>query len=111
MPCCPMLADQIRAIDNRRFIKYVGQINDTTRRQLDENLTLILHEWPGFPDQLLPGYDPFVLNGEKFILILEKSRKIVIFFSPDLLFLFIYVNFFSIFQIKFDLAGPRMVCI
>ncbi len=39
-----IMVDQIRAIDNRRFLKHIGQLNDKTRRQLDENLILLLSE-------------------------------------------------------------------
>ncbi len=39
-----ILVDQIRSIDNRRFIKKIGQITAKQKTQLRENLTSILFE-------------------------------------------------------------------
>lgn len=39
-----ILVDQIRAIDNRRFIKKIGKLTAKHQRQLAENLKIILFE-------------------------------------------------------------------
>lgn len=39
-----ILVDQVRAIDNRRFIKRIGKINAKHKAQLIENLKIILFE-------------------------------------------------------------------
>jgi mRNA interferase MazF len=37
-----ILVDQIRAIDNRRFLHKTGQLSAALRQQLDENLKIVL---------------------------------------------------------------------
>lgn len=37
-----IMVDQIRAIDNRRLLHKVGQLSAPLRRQLDENLKIVL---------------------------------------------------------------------
>ena len=39
-----IMVDQVRAIDNRRFIKRVGKLNSRHREKLIENLQIILFE-------------------------------------------------------------------
>jgi mRNA interferase MazF len=39
-----ILVDQIRAIDNRRFIKHLGQITNTQKQSLLQNLNVIVLE-------------------------------------------------------------------
>jgi mRNA interferase MazF len=39
-----ILIDQIRAIDNRRFIKHLGQITNTQKQALLQNLNVIVLE-------------------------------------------------------------------
>ena len=39
-----ILVDQIRAIDNRRFIKHLGQITNTQKQALLQNLNVIVLE-------------------------------------------------------------------
>jgi len=39
-----ILVDQIRAIDNRRFIKHIGELNRTHKETLLQNLTILLLE-------------------------------------------------------------------
>lgn len=41
---CDILVDQIRSIDNRRFISEIGQISAVNRAQLLENIKIILFE-------------------------------------------------------------------
>jgi mRNA-degrading endonuclease toxin of MazEF toxin-antitoxin module len=38
------LVDQIRAIDNRRFVKHLGELNSIHKAKLLENLKIILLE-------------------------------------------------------------------
>ena len=37
-----IMVDQIRSIDNRRFLQKTGQLNTLHRRQLNENLKIVL---------------------------------------------------------------------
>jgi mRNA interferase MazF len=39
-----ILIDQIRAIDNRRFIKHVGSIPESLQQRISENLRIIIFE-------------------------------------------------------------------
>jgi mRNA interferase MazF len=39
-----ILVDQIRAIDNRRFIKHIGQISNTQKQALLQNLNVLILE-------------------------------------------------------------------
>lgn len=39
-----VLVDQIRAIDNRRFVKHLGELNPMDKAKLIENLKIILFE-------------------------------------------------------------------
>lgn len=39
-----ILVDQVRAIDNRRFIKEIGALSPASREQLVKNLNIILFE-------------------------------------------------------------------
>ncbi len=39
-----ILIDQIRSIDNRRFIKYIGRLTDLQKLQLLENLKIVVLE-------------------------------------------------------------------
>ena len=39
-----ILVDQIRAIDNRRFIKHIGELNRAHKETLLQNLTILLLE-------------------------------------------------------------------
>ncbi len=39
-----ILVDQIRAIDNRRFIKHLGKLSQEHRKQLLENLKILILE-------------------------------------------------------------------
>jgi mRNA interferase MazF len=39
-----ILVDQIRAIDNRRFIKKIGKLNSWHKQKLAENLKIVLFE-------------------------------------------------------------------
>jgi mRNA interferase MazF len=39
-----ILVDQIRAIDNRRFVKHLGELNPLDKAKLIENLKIILFE-------------------------------------------------------------------
>ncbi len=39
-----ILVDQIRAIDNRRFVKHLGELNPIDKVKLIENLKIILFE-------------------------------------------------------------------
>jgi mRNA interferase MazF len=39
-----ILVDQIRAIDNRRFIKHIGQISNTQKQALLHNLNVLILE-------------------------------------------------------------------
>jgi mRNA interferase MazF len=39
-----ILVDQIRAIDNKRFIKHIGEINNTQKQSLQQNLNVLILE-------------------------------------------------------------------
>jgi mRNA interferase MazF len=39
---CDILVDQVRAIDNRRFIKHIGKLTPAQAKQLKENLKAVL---------------------------------------------------------------------
>jgi len=39
-----ILVDQIRAIDNRRFLKFVGRLNQAHQQQLMENIKMLVLE-------------------------------------------------------------------
>ena len=39
-----ILVDQIRAIDNRRFVKHLGELNPMDKAKLIENLKILLFE-------------------------------------------------------------------
>ena len=39
---CDILVDQLRAIDNRRFIKHIGKLTPAQANQLKENLKAVL---------------------------------------------------------------------
>ena len=41
---CDVLVDQIRAVDNRRFKKYIGRLGNVKQRQLLENLKILILE-------------------------------------------------------------------
>lgn len=39
-----IMVDQIRSIDNRRFLKYTGTLSPRNRRELTENLQILIFE-------------------------------------------------------------------
>lgn len=39
-----IMVDQIRAIDNRRFLKHIGELSKKSSFELDQNLTILLSE-------------------------------------------------------------------
>lgn len=39
---CDIMIDQIRAIDNSRLQHKIGQLDDTTRRKIKENIKIVL---------------------------------------------------------------------
>ncbi len=39
-----IIIDQIRAIDNRRFIKHIGELSEECQQKIIENLKVILFE-------------------------------------------------------------------
>ncbi|TXK20960.1 type II toxin-antitoxin system PemK/MazF family toxin [Pontibacter qinzhouensis] len=39
---CDVMIDQIRAIDNSRLVHKIGQLDDSTRRKIKENIKIIL---------------------------------------------------------------------
>jgi len=39
-----VLVDQIRAIDNKRFLKHIGELNSRNRKELMDNLRILIFE-------------------------------------------------------------------
>lgn len=39
---CDIMIDQIRAIDNSRLVHKIGQLDDTTRKKIKENIKVVL---------------------------------------------------------------------